>query len=210
MRMKMKTLLALLAALLCLTSGALAGCAFPDLEAVLGMPYELYAQNYAFSEDFTCDAYLWDYPVGWDGEDEALARYVQKKADWAYQPTTVEGHEAWLFTSPEGENAILVSRFQGRLLGLLPVGCEIVGTKPTQAPNRPQNTPQPSGGSGGHWEWQMREKRCPAGCMGGRCTVCNGSGVYRMYGETVWCSPICPSCDGLGVIYQRDYVFVPD
>ena len=62
--------------------------------------------------------------------------------------------------------------------------------------------------SGGHWEWRTVEKDCPS-CVGGRCPVCNGTGVYRLYGEAVPCRIYCSSCNGLGTITQQEYVYVP-
>ncbi len=62
--------------------------------------------------------------------------------------------------------------------------------------------------SGGHWEWRTVEKDCPS-CVGGRCPVCNGTGVYRLYGEAVPCRIFCSACNGLGTITQQEYVYVP-
>lgn len=54
------------------------------------------------------------------------------------------------------------------------------------------------------WEWVEVEKDCPS-CYNGTCTICNGSGVYRMYGESVPCRIFCSSCDGLGTYTTREY-----
>lgn len=67
----------------------------------------------------------------------------------------------------------------------------------------------PAAGQGtGHYEWRTVEVDCPS-CVGGTCSVCNGSGWYRLYGERVACSVLCSACKGLGVIVQRQYVYVP-
>lgn len=67
----------------------------------------------------------------------------------------------------------------------------------------------PAAGQGtGHYEWRSVERDCPS-CVGGVCSVCNGSGWYRLYGERVACSVLCSACRGLGVIVQREYVYVP-
>ena len=64
------------------------------------------------------------------------------------------------------------------------------------------------GGSTGHWEWQKVKVDCPS-CVGGICPLCNGSGVYRMYGQSIPCERRCSVCDGLGYFYQDEYVYVP-
>lgn len=44
-------------------------CTFPDLEYILGTSCELLRVDYDYSEEFFCDAYIWNYPDGWDSED---------------------------------------------------------------------------------------------------------------------------------------------
>lgn len=63
--------------------------------------------------------------------------------------------------------------------------------------------------SGGHWEWRTVERDCPS-CSGGRCPVCDGTGTYRLYGESVPCDRYCSACDGQGTITQQEYVYVSD
>ena len=58
------------------------------------------------------------------------------------------------------------------------------------------------------YEWRTVEVDCPS-CVNGSCSVCNGTGWYRLYGQRVACSVLCSACKGSGVIVQSQYVPVP-
>ena len=191
--------------------------AFPDLSFLLHTPCQLIQTQYAFSDSFTCDAYAWDYPKGWRHEgDLLLAMFAQIYGGWTWETGEVEEHSAFFLTNDSGGSAVLVSDFEGRVLVLLPVGCDIVAVdeERTEADTLPESpsysaAPAYSESGGGHWEWQNRQVDCPA-CVGGWCSICNGTGSYRLYGEEVSCRIYCTSCGGLGYIVQNEYVFVPD
>ncbi|MCI6378286.1 MAG: hypothetical protein MR842_11135 [Clostridiales bacterium] len=186
------------------------GCTFPDLSVLLGTPCETLQKNYAFAEDFVCDAYVWAYPQGWTAQDDLLlATLAQLHGGWSWERGEVEGHDAFLLSGSGGEQAMIVSEFDGRVLALVPAGCDVITVgeriQETPAPEEPA----PTAASHGHWEWQTTEVDCPS-CVNGWCSVCNGTGIYRLYGQTVACRIYCSSCDGRGTITQRTYVFVPD
>ncbi len=193
------------------------GCTFPDLSFLLRTPCELIQTQYSFSDRFTCDAYAWDYPKGWRNEgDVLLAMFAQIYGGWTWEVGDVEGHNAFCLTNDGGASAILVSDFEGRVLALVPVGCDIVAVDEdkTATDSLPESTPYSEASThaesgGGHWEWQTRQVDCPS-CVGGWCSICNGTGSYRLYGEEVPCCIYCKSCGGLGYIVQNEYVFVPD
>lgn len=211
----MKKIVAILFILLLPAFGskaAQADCTFPDLSFLLDTPCVPYRMGYAFSEDLLCDAYLWAYPESWpDGGDELLAALAHIQGGWTWEAGTLEGYDAFFLTGRAGEQAMLVSDFEGSVLALVPVGCRIEAVAGSQdeaavhAPDEPSPT-QPK--TAGHWEWQTQEADCPA-CVGGWCSVCNGSGSYRLHGETVLCSRLCSACDGAGTIRQQSYVFIP-
>ncbi len=74
----------------------------------------------------------------------------------------------------------------------------------------PDVTARPSEtSSDGHWEWQTVEKDCPS-CVGGTCPICDGTGTYHLYGQSVSCPRDCTACDGRGSYTQEVYVFVHD
>lgn len=70
----------------------------------------------------------------------------------------------------------------------------------TASPQAPQGSVR--------YEWRTVEVDCPS-CVNGSCSICNGTGWYRLYGQRVACSVLCSACKGLGVIVQRQYVPVP-
>ncbi len=194
-------------------------CVFPDLSFLLGTPCEALKKNYAFAEDFVCDAYAWAYPQGWTARDDLLlATLAQLHGGWSWEQGVVEGHDAYLLSGDGGERAIIISEFDGRVLALVPVGCGVMSVsewgQATATPEEPAPTPTapekpaPTAASQGHWEWQTREVDCPS-CVNGECSTCNGTGIYRLYGEAVPCRLYCNSCNGLGSISQQVYVFVP-
>jgi len=184
-------------------------CVFPDLSFLLGTPCEALEKNYTFAEDFMCDAYTWAYPQGWTARDDLLlATLAQLHGGWSWERGVVEGHDAFLLSGDGGERAMIVSEFDGRVLALVPVGCGVMSVSEWgQAAAAPEE-PAPTAASHGHWEWQTKEVDCPS-CVNGECSICNGTGTYRLYGEAVPCRLYCNSYNGMGSIFQQVYVFVP-
>ena len=206
-------ILLLLAAFVGAPALASADCVFPDLAFLLHTPCELLQAQYAFSEDFICDAYVWEYPGGWKPEgDILLALFAEIYGAWEWEAGEIEGHSAFFLSNENGDSSALVSDFDGRVLALLPVACEIFAVEegaPSEsaAIQTPAPTPQ-ADASAGHWEWQERDVDCPS-CTGGWCSICNGTGTYRLYGEEIPCPIYCSACQGLGVIRQSEYRFIP-
>ncbi len=221
--MSLRKCLALLLIFLCLPGcgQAAESCTFPDMGYLLTTEVIPGQTNYAFSETFVCDAYYWDYPSDWKAKFDPHLPLLPMLHGWTYEATQVEGHDAYAFTGPNGETAILVPRFGKQLLLLVPVGCQLVWPGPVEPTPEPTAIPTaepasqpdwdvyvPDTSSSGSWEWQYNEVDCPE-CFGGRCPVCNGSGIYRNFGVSVDCDPDCAACDGKGTFMQRDYVYVP-
>ncbi len=207
-------LLSLVLCTLMTNAGALTSGTFPDLGYLLDTPCMEGQRNYVFSQSFTCDVYTWDYPDNWPEKFDRLLPLLAVNEGWTYEEANVEGYPAYQLTGPKGEYALLVPRFGGQVLLLLPVGYEVISPGATPAPTL---SPKPTGKtivqplipSGGHYEWQNVSEDCPF-CVGGSCKTCNGTGVYRLYGQAVDCDPHCSTCDGKGTITQRKYVFIPD
>ena len=222
-------MLCLLAVILSLTAPAQAQTAltFPDPGDILGVSGRLIQKDYIFSENYTCDAWQWSFPSQWDAERIGLVMsgIAQAVFGWQSQSTVVDGCDAYVFTRSDAEQVVLFPYYEGAVLLLVPPGCELIPI--THATPAPTNTPGPvavpaqtvapssgsgagsasAGFSGGSWEWQTVQVDCPS-CVGGRCSVCNGTGWYRLYGQKVACSTLCSSCNGLGTISQRQYVYV--
>lgn len=185
------------------------GQIFPDLSGELGSRYKLLQSSYVYSDTFICDAYQWDYPDGWAGQDHSrYADYVTARNGWPWKAVTEDGFSAYRFTGANGEQALLVPEFSGRVLLLIPAGYQLTGmdvpgSSPTAAPAAPPRV------SGGWWGWETRTVDCPS-CVGGACPICHGTGTYRMYGEAVPCRRSCSACDGQGTITQQIYVYHPN
>lgn len=204
---------------MCMFCTAANAAAFPDLACFLGTECRLFREGYQFSEDFLCDAYVWAYPVGWDtGNDAALALLAQWSHGWEWEAGEVEGYEAYLLTAYNGDEGMLISDFNNHVLALLPVGCAIEPlqlVKDEQQEQAAQIMPAPSapqteaGQSNIRWEWIEVEADCPA-CVGGTCRECNGTGTYRLYGETIPCTRYCTICDGEGTYTRQEYIQIGD
>lgn len=64
-----------------------------------------------------------------------------------------------------------------------------------------------SAGQNSHvrYEWVTRQITCIA-CHGSKiCSLCNGTGVYRLYGTANPCPKYCTTCDGKGYYEQTTY-----
>ena len=75
----------------------------------------------------------------------------------------------------------------------------------TAAPTGQPSSPE----SGGRWEWQTQTVSCPECHGSGRCSLCHGTGTYRIYGQAVSCSAACSFCGGTGSYQTRQYVYIP-
>lgn len=213
-------------------------CTFPDLEFLLGTSCRILQEEYVYSEEFLCDAYTWDYPDGWDSEDDYLFALLacEHCSIWEWDAEEIEGYSGFVLFGENGEQTLIVSEFDGedQVLVLVDAGMEIEKVELTENADEwiasveeikseessaddssssensesTQNTENTqSTGTSGHWEWQIKEVDCPS-CVGGWCSVCNGTGTYRLYGQTVACPIYCSSCNGKGTITQREYVYV--
>lgn len=230
-----KLLLALCLLLLLLPALALAGglggllgtsAPVPDPAQIIGYAPTL------FEEEVLCQGVLYTsfaYPMPEDPE-AFMADYTALAASAGYTVTPSslptdngkEGPFAWC-VSAGARHAWLVPDYMGCLLLMVNNDLEFAHM-PTPVPTAPP-TPAPTeyvapsysnDGSaymndvpGRHVEYETVKVDCP-GCVGGKCSVCNGSGTYRMYGEAVPCDRYCSACDGLGYIIQEKPVWVYD
>lgn len=208
---------------------------FPDLACLLGTSCQELRLEYWYDEEFFCDAYIWDYPAGWEeSEDKKLAEFTADRlGGWKYEAVMVEGYAGFHLTSPAEAQAYLFSKFDNKeqILALVPSGMPIVDqeeedilknenaeteviedkTEEKEALDRGEAQSGQVAGNAertGHFEWRQVERDCPS-CMGGSCRICNGTGVYRMYGQEVLCDIFCSACSGKGTITQDEYVYVP-
>jgi len=209
----------------------LCGCAqgsvlqpMPCPSDILGGVAVLYQHNYHYDAQTICDAYTFPMP---DDMEKFLGAYraLLQKAGYAMEETVDSGVAAYLVTDAAGHRAWLAEGFRGSLLYLVEQGMKY-DPLPTPEPTAvPTFTPSPSPtakpaekpasqsytapqASSGQWMWRSVEKDCPS-CFGGKCSICNGSGIYRMYGQKVACPIYCTACDGVGTYISQEYVFVP-
>ena len=202
-------------------------CTFPDPGELIGQTAQRTHSDYAFSDDYLCDVYQWTYPEGWDADRLGLVitGVAQAVGGWVPRADVIDGYDGYILTGPGGETAMLVPSFGGTVLLLVPPGCELVPVshatpEPTPVPTpspvptaTPQKTKTPTvrtddSWNTGHWEWRTVEKDCPS-CIGGVCSICHGTGTYRLYGEKVSCPTKCTSCNGKGTYTTQEYVHVP-
>lgn len=86
---KKRIFAALMALWLCCLSSAALAAAFPDLACFLNEPCRLYRERYQFSQDFLCDAYVWEYPAGWDTDNDVAFALL---AQWSPRLGMGKGH----------------------------------------------------------------------------------------------------------------------
>ena len=208
----------------------LCGCAqgsvtqpLPCPSDILGGAAVLYQRNYHYDTQTVCDAYTFPEPENMTAFAAAYGILLQK-AGYAMEETVESGRTVYLVTDAAGRRAWLAGGFRGSLLYLVEQGMKYdplptpeptaVPTftpsprptaKPAQKPAQSNTAPQTSSGQ---WMWRSVEKDCPS-CFGGKCSLCNGSGIYRMYGQKVACPIYCTACDGVGSYITQEYVYVP-
>lgn len=164
-------------------------------------------------------AYTYPMPEQWDFFLLAYtalceeAGYTVEKGTQLYQPAwKVEncGKHAWLI--PEYKGSLLVVVDRNIPFAPVPTPEPTATSRPTAVPSAP-NVSQTGGGFGGsasgHWESVSVQQDCFA-CINGVCKLCNGSGVYRLYGTETSCSTYCQTCDGLGWWPTTTQVWVYD
>ena len=139
------------------------------------------------------------------------ANYTVEKGRQLHQPAwKVEscGRQAWLI--PEYKGSLLVVVDKNIPFAPVPTPEPTAVPRQTAAPAA-TNVPQTGGtsGSSGHWEALSVQQDCFA-CINGVCDLCNGSGVYRLYGTETPCSTYCQTCDGLGWWTTTTQVWVYD
>lgn len=101
----------------------------------------------------------------------------------------------------DGRQRVSVSRVED----LTPVPVETIASE-----NAVISTNNTQTGGTVHNEWVTTSVTCIA-CHGSKiCSLCNGTGWYRLYGEAVPCPKWCSTCDGLGYYEQKTYLPVFD
>ena len=208
--MDMKRLICLTAALLMLCASACAQV-LPDAGAWLDVRVQQHMEDYAYSADYVCG--VWVYPRdSRTGERMALWLMEALDAGYAIQKTTVDGEAAYRMEDSAGRYALMLPDYQGAVMLMVQNGMRYAPLEATPTPP-PAATPAPApaqgGTSGVRWEWVDVQRDCPS-CANGRCDLCNGSGIYRLYGEEVICPILCTSCDGLGWYWSTEYQMVVD
>lgn len=222
-----KTICALiLIALLCAaaTGEGLTGLgqSLPNPAALLGASGKLIQENYSFAWDYLCDAYTYPLP---EDSAEFLEAYIAlaEQAGCSVSDTTADGQQALRIDSPDGSRyALLFPEFQGQILLLMQTGLKFAPeTTPTPASTpKPSPTPLPAtpatsnsvqgNASSPHVEYQYVQVPCSVCHTSGKCSLCNGTGTYRLYGTSTPCYIYCQTCDGLGYYMQMQPVWVYD
>ncbi len=194
-----RILLLLFCLLLCTTASAQV---LPDAGTMLNVSPQQQMADYVYSPDYVCD--VWVYPRD--------ARTDNRMADWimaalhsgyTVRYTTVDGQNAYRLEDADGRYALMFPQYQGAVMLMIQQGMDYAPALATPSP-KPTAAPVVTGSSGGEWVWVEVEKDCPY-CIHGECGTCNGSGVYRLYGQAVDCPKDCAACDGKGTIIQKEY-----
>lgn len=198
----MKRGIALAVCLLLLCSSACAQT-LPDVGAALGAEVQQQMADYQFSQEYGCD--VWVYPRD-SRTDELLAKWIVAALDSGYtvSATEVEGQAAYCLEDAEGLYALMFPEYQGMVMLMVQQGMAYAPAVAT-----PEPTAQPAAPSAnvGEWDWVEVEKDCPS-CVSGWCRLCNGTGVYRLYGQAVDCSVYCNVCDGAGTYVTGEYQYI--
>lgn len=169
--------------------------ALPDPEPLLTGGATFYDGYFELDDGFRGTAYAYPMPENWTlflVEYAALceaAGYTLEKGVQLFQP-------AWKAAS-RGKQAWLIPAYKGCLLVVVDMDIPFVSTPTPEAVITPRPAAAPTAVPGGHVEYITTQQDCFA-CVGGVCGLCNGTGIYRAYGEKVACSVRCQTCDGLG------------
>ena len=183
----------------------------PDAAASLDVSVQQHMTDYQYSADFICD--VWVYPRD-SRTDSRMAEWIMASLKQGYTVSciTLEGQNAFRLEH-NGLYALMFPKYQGAVMLMVQKGLDYAPAmatptpRPTAQPTAQPATPNTSSPSGWEWVWVEVEKDCPS-CYGGSCSICNGTGVYRLYGEEVWCRIYCSSCDGRGTYTTREYQYI--
>lgn len=208
--------LAICALMLCpLALAATGGEVLPDPSEALGQAGALLREDYLFSTDYLCDAYVYLPP---EDASAFLDQYeaIVRDSGFDISPCVADGQDAYRIESPvSGLYALLFPEYEGRLLFLVQDGMRLsTEPEPTPTPTpRATSRPETGGGSastGSHVEYVIQQTPCLICHTTGKCSLCNGTGIYRAYGESVLCDLWCSYCNGLGYIEQTVPILVPN
>lgn len=179
----------------------------PDLQYSLKVSGDRQFTDYAYSDDYICD--VWVYARNGQS-DAAIGEWLLECIEdgFAIQKQTVDGFSAYRAQDEQGLYALLFPDYDGAVMLMVQQNLRYAPDEPA-----PTSPPAQQGGTdaptGGHWENVLVEQDCPS-CAGGSCSICNGTGVYRLYGESVFCPRECSSCDGLGFYITTQMIYVFD
>lgn len=135
-----KTLSLLLALILCLAcisasasglsglGGGTSGKPLPDPAEALDELGSLLQADYAFADDYICDAYVYDRP---GSVNSFIDKYTQvcRDAGYSVAETTVDGAAGYIIQNGSGPYALLVPDFDGQMLLLVQEGMDFVPQK---------------------------------------------------------------------------------
>lgn len=208
--MKKRWMIGLLCLIGLFGSCSMAEAALPDLQPFLNVQSQQQMTDYAYSSEYVCN--VWFFPR--NSYTEAGCGYWLLdclEEGFTLSKTQVEGYGAYIVKAPSGPYAMLLPDYGGTAMLMVETTLPYAPALPTATPApRPVVTPAPqTGGSGGHWESVTVEKDCPS-CTNGSCSICHGTGVYRLYGQAVDCDRDCASCDGKGTYESTQLVWVYD
>lgn len=199
--MRVKSFLCLcLMGLLLSGSGRAEALPLPDLSVRLGISGEKQQTDYQFSADYSCD--VWVYALPQQAETVVGLWLLDcVEAGFSVRKTEVEGISAYQVTDAVGQYALLFPKYQGAVMLLMQSGMSWEAPAPSVRSS--------AGGSAPKYQWVEAEQDCPA-CVGGVCSLCKGTGWYRLYGEKVLCALQCQVCDGRGTYTIQKYLPATD
>lgn len=92
-----------------------------DPAELLGTAGRVLQEEYQFSSNYVCTAYVYGMPADLDG---FITAYTQQMADngFAAEQTLVDGADGWSYTWTDGTYALLVPDFEGSVLLLVQDG----------------------------------------------------------------------------------------
>ena len=217
MRKLICCLMCLLLAMECAFAGGLSGLRnvvelqeLPDPEGLLRGGAVLHEVVFRLDDGLDGTAYSYPMPDDWECFIQEYAALCEA-AGYAVTLEMQLGQPAWRVECG-GKAAWFIPAYRGSLLLVVDRAIPFVPI-PTPVPTAtPKPTPSPQrnpsgGGAGGHVEYVTVQQDCFA-CVGGVCSLCSGTGVYRMYGIEVDCSRICSTCDGTGWLITQSPVWV--
>lgn len=102
----------------------------PDPSKALGELGALLQADYAFAEDYICDAYIYDRP---GSVNNFIDKYTQvcRDAGYSIAETTVDGAAGYSIQNGSGPYALLVTDFDGQMLLLVEKGMDFTPEKRT-------------------------------------------------------------------------------